>query len=250
MLRLLAFAALGLLSVQGSTTGATVTVSAAISLTGALEDASRAFSKAGGGTVRFNFAGSNVLARQIINGAPVDLFISADEQQMDLVEKAGLLRPGSRVALVGNQLAVVAASDRVAFVRDNFTRAPPEIRRLALGDPSAVPAGVYARQYLEKQGLWKAYEARVVPTANVRAALLAVESGGADAAIVYVTDVAAASHASIAFAVPVEQAPRIVYPAAAISASPEAARFLSFLRESPDARAIFARYKFLPVPSR
>jgi molybdate transport system substrate-binding protein len=247
ILPLIAVAVMGLALVQAP---APVTVSAAISLNEALEEAAWAYAKAGGGPVRFNLAGSNVLARQIVSGAPVDLFISADEQQMDVVEKAGLVQPGSRVNLVANQLAVVADTDRAAFVREHFSRAAPEIKRLALGDPAAVPAGVYARQYLERQGLWKAYEPRVVPMSSVRAALAAVETGGADAAIVYVTDAAIARRSAIAFRVPIDQAPRIVYPAALISASNDAARFLTFLRESPEAAAIFARHGFLPAPAR
>jgi len=228
-----------------------VAVSAAISLSESLEEAAKAYAAAGGGPVRFNFAGSNVLARQIVNAAPADLFISADEDQMNVVAKAGALRDGTRVELLGNQLAVVAPADRVAFVKEQFVRAPAEIRRLAIGDPAAVPAGVYARQYLEKKKLWTAYESRLVPTTNVRAALTAVENGAADAAIVYVTDVAAARNAALAFVVPVEEGPRIVYPAAVLSAAKnqvEAERFLSFLR-GREAAAIFRRYKFIPLSS-
>ena len=229
-----------------------LTVSAATSLTDVLADIAKAYRAAGGGEVRFNLAGSNVLARQIVNGAPVDLFISADEEQMNVVAKAGQIVAGSRVDLVSNQLAVVASPDRAAFVRERFAQAPPEIRRIAIGDPAAVPAGVYARRYLESAGLWTKYEPRVVPTANVRAALVAVESGGADAAIVYATDLAAARHATVAFLVPIDKGPRIVYPAAVLSASAnqtEARRFLDFLAGT-DAAAIFTRHKFIPLTKR
>jgi molybdate transport system substrate-binding protein len=242
--RTLALCVLALLTAQPPRAPASLTVSAAVSLTEVIEEIAKAYARSGGGLVRFNFAASNVLARQIVNGAPVDVFISADEAQMDLVEKAGAIQGGSRIGLVGNQLAIVAAVDRAAFVRDNFTRAAPGIRRLALGDPAAVPAGVYARQYLEKQGLWKAYESRVVPTTSVRAALAAVETGGADAAIVYATDVGVARRAAVAFVVPVEQGPRIVYPAAVISKNVEAARLMTFLC-TDEASVIFARHKFL-----
>jgi molybdate transport system substrate-binding protein len=229
-----------------------LTVAAAISLTDALEEIARAYAAAGGGQVRFNFAGSNVLARQIINGAPADLFISADEEQMNVVEKANGLVAGSRVNLLANALSIVALPERAAFVREQFARAPAEIRRLAIGDPAAVPAGVYARQYLEKQGLWKAYESRIVPTTNVRASLTAVETGAADAAIVYVTDAATAKNAVAALVIPADKGPRIVYPAAALTSSPnrsEAERFLKFLR-SRQASAIFIRYKFQPLEVR
>jgi molybdate transport system substrate-binding protein len=242
--RVLALGVLALLTAQQPQAPPTLTVSAAVSLTEVLEEIAKAYATRGGGPIRFNFAASNVLARQIVNGAPVDIFISADEAQMDVVEKAGAIRGGSRVSLVSNQLAIVAAADHADFVRENFSRAPPEIRRLALGDPAAVPAGVYARQYLEKQGLWKPYESRVIPTTSVRAALAAVEAGGADAAIVYVTDASVARRAAVAFVVPVDQGPRIVYPAAVISKNAEAARLMTFLC-TDEVSAIFARYKFL-----
>lgn len=235
-----------ILAVQTSTP---LTVSAAISLSESLEEAAKAYAAAGGGPVRFNFAGSNVLARQIVNGAPADLFLSADEEQMTVVEKAGKLVAGTRVDLLSNRLAVVALPERAALVREQFARAAPEIRRLAIGDPAAVPAGVYARQYLEKLGLWKAYESRVVPTTNVRAALTAVETGSADAAIVYATDAAVARNAIVVFVVPENQSPRIVYPAAVISSSAnrtEAEKFLAFLR-GPDGSAVFVRHKFTPL---
>jgi molybdate transport system substrate-binding protein len=235
-------------SLREAGAGRPLTVSAAISLTNVLEEIAAAYAKVGGGPVRFNFAGSNVLARQIVNGAPADLFISADEAQMDVVDRAGLLVGGSRVALVGNRLAVVAAPDRVEIIKRAFPVAASAIRRLAMGDPAAVPAGVYARQYLEMKGLWGAYSSRIVPTGNVRAALAAVENGAADAAIVYVTDVESARRAVIALTVPLEDGPRVVYPAAIIASGgsrPAAESFLAYLR-GPEAAAIFSRYKFIP----
>jgi molybdate transport system substrate-binding protein len=224
-----------------------ITVAAAVSLTEALQEIAAAYVAAGGGAVRFNLAGSNVLARQIVNGAPADVFISADEAQMDVADRAAALVPGSRVVVVENQLAVVTTPERVEFVRREFARAPAAIRRVAIGDPAAVPAGVYARRYLESKGLWSAYEPRVVPTTNVRAALTAVETGSVDAAIVYVTDLAAARTAVLAFVVSPGDGPRIVYPAALVATSRklgEAKRFLEFLK-SPAAAAVFARHKFV-----
>ena len=241
------------LSMQPAAPPEPLTIAAAVSLTDVLEEIAKAYAAAGGGSVRFNLAGSNVLARQIVNGAPADVFISADEAQMDVVQKAGALLAGSRVALVENRLAIVATRDRVDFVRAQFARAPAGIRRLAIGDPGAVPAGVYARRYLEQKGLWTAYEPRIVPTTNVRAALAAVETGSVDAAIVYLTDLAAARTAVLAFAVPVTDGPRIVYPGAVVTSSRnqgEAKRFLAFLRQS-EAMAIFARHEFVvPAASR
>src|SRR4029078_9412525 len=109
----------------------------------------------------------------------------------------------------------------------------PGIRRIAIGDPDAVPAGVYARRYLESAGLWEALRPKLIPVANVRAALAAVDTGGADAAFAYVTDAAAAEAAHIALLISDPRAPRVVYPAAIVSSSRNraaAARFLVFLR--------------------
>jgi len=227
-----------------------VTVSAAISLSDALGDVADAYAAAGGGPVRFNFAGSNVLARQIVNGAPVDVFLSADERQMDLVERAGLLQPGSRRIVLENRLALVALPARADAVREAFARAGPAIRRLAMGDPAAVPAGVYAREYLERRGLWRAYAGRIIPTGNVRAALAAVENGSADAAIVYVTDVLPSRASRIVVTIPREQTPAIRYPGALVARRDTAfaaERFLSFLG-SDEAGAIFVKHGFL-LPS-
>jgi molybdate transport system substrate-binding protein len=241
---------------QGAPDPRPITVSAAVSLTDALSAIAAEYGKAGRGTVRFNFGASNVLARQIVEGAPVDLFISADEGQMEVVARASLVTEGSRIDLLGNQLAVVVPSDRPRTFSSIAQIADPAFRRIALGDPAAVPAGVYAKQYLEKEGLWKAIEARVVPSASVRAALAAVESGGADAAIVYRTDARTAARATVAWVVPVERGPRIVYPAALVRGSKngaEAARFMDYLRSAAAAR-LFTRFGFtrpaaVPAPA-
>jgi molybdate transport system substrate-binding protein len=223
-----------------------ITVSAAVSLTDALTAAAGAYGRTGGGTVRFNFAASNVLARQIANGAPVDLFISADVAQMDVVAKAGLLMDRSRVNLLTNQLAVVVPSDRQRTFESIKDLANPAYRRIAIGDPEAVPAGVYAKEYLEQEGLWATIEPRVVPSASVRAALAAVASGAADAAIVYRTDARISTRASIAWVVPADHGPKIVYAAAIVRTSTlvaDAQRFLDFLR-SAAAQEVFERFGF------
>src|SRR5690349_7746094 len=172
-----------------------LTVSAAISLTDSLDAVARSYATSGGGPVRFNFAGSNVLARQLVNGAPADVFISADEVQMDVAERAQAIDRATRVALLGNRLAVITRTDSAtaALIRDVQDLRREEVRRIALGDPSAVPAGVYARSYLQQIGLWRQVEPKIVPVGNVRAALTVVENGSADAAIVYETDAALAS---------------------------------------------------------
>jgi molybdate transport system substrate-binding protein len=225
-----------------------VLVSAAISLTDALQEIERAYAAAGGGPVRFNFAASNVLARQIANGAPVDLFISADLVQMQYAERAGAIAPGSSIHLLTNRLAVVTPPGRPLPGSDARALAEGSIKRIAIGDPAAVPAGLYARQYLERTGLWPHLQRKLLPLSSVRAALGAVESGGADAAIVYESDAAASGKVAMAFVVPAGEGPPIVYPAAIVrrSRNREAAeRFLAFLR-GRQAREIFTRFKFIP----
>lgn len=237
---------------QGIPAPRTITVSAAISLTDALTAIAAEYAGAGRGAVRFNFGPSNLLARQIVSGADVDLFFSADDAQMNVVAREGLLKEGSRVDLVANQLAVVVPNDRPRTFAGIGQLADPAFRRIAIGDPVAVPAGVYAKQYLEKEGLWMALQARMVPTGSVRAALAAVESGAADAAIVYRTDARVARRATVAFVVPADRAPRIVYPVAILRASSnaaEAARFLDFLRGASAART-FTRFGFTVPPAR
>lgn len=230
---------------------APLTVSAAISLTNVLDVIGGKYAQRGGPAVRFNYGASNALGRQIVNGAPVDAFISADEAQMDAVAAAGALLPGTRVNLVGNRLAVITTRARPVTLKDAAGLSAPAVRRIAIGDPAGVPAGVYARQYLEKLGLWQALQPKFVPVANVRAALAAVEHGGADAAIVYESDTTAAK-ADVAFIVSGADAPRIVYPAAIVKSSrlrDDAARFITFLC-GDEAAAVFAQHRFVPLRCR
>lgn len=222
-----------------------ITVSAAVSLTEALTAVAEAYGRTGG-NVRFNFGASNVLSRQIVSGAPVDVFISADDAQMDVVATAGLLKEGSRTDLLRNQLAVAVPNDRPRTFKSFAEIASPAFKRIAIGDPAAVPAGVYAKQYLEKEGLWNTLQPRLVPAGSVRAALAAVESGAADAAIVYRTDIRVSLRATIAWVVPLDAGPRIVYPAAIVRTTTvpdESKRFLGFLRGDVAVR-VFQRFGF------
>jgi molybdate transport system substrate-binding protein len=195
--------------------------------------------------VRLNVAGSNFLARQIVEGADADVFISADAAQMDVVERAGRAVPGTRADLLTNRLAVVtppASSLRVDGASDLASAA---VGRLALGNPDSVPAGVYARQWLERAGVWREVRDRVVPTLTVRSALAAVRSGSADVAVVFVTDAQSERGVKVAYEVPPAEAPAIRYPAAVVGerASARAAAFLAFLR-GPEASAVFTAAGF------
>jgi len=222
-------------------------VSAAASLTDALKEIAAPYEKQSGDKLIFNFAASSALARQIQEGAPADVFLSADEAKMDQLEKAGLLAPGTRHPLLSNTLAIVvekAGNVKIAAAAD---LAGPAVKKLALGEPSSVPAGVYAKAYLEKLGLWAQVQPKVVPTENVRAALAAVESGNVEAGIVYQTDAVISAKVRIAYAVPVAEGPAISYPVAVIRASsqPEAARKFAEYLGSDAAKAVFQKFGFI-----
>ena len=222
---------------------------AAASLTDAVKELAQTFETETGQEVVFNFGGSNDLARQIKAGAPADVFFSADKAQMDGLEAAGLVRALDRIDALSNVLVVVtpSASTRpLAVARDLLV-----LDRVALADPQAVPAGVYARAWLQSVGLWDALQPKVVPTLDVRAALAAVEAENVDAGIVYRTDAAISRRVKIAFEVPREQGPVIVYPLAPIAASrkPATAALVRHLT-SEAARVVYRRLGFLILPER
>lgn len=227
--------------------GREVLVSAAASLTDVLQELAKVHESRSGDRLVLNFGASNTLARQIASGARVDVFISADQTQMDAV--AADIAPGTRVDLLSNQLAIAVPDDRPRAFASARELTDPAVRRIAMGDPSAVPAGVYARAYLQRIGLWALLEPKVVPSGSVRLALAAVESGAADAAIVYRTDVATARRARLAYVFPAAEGLNIAYPAAAMrtAANPQGAhRLLAFL-QSPEASKAFRRAGFLTL---
>jgi molybdate transport system substrate-binding protein len=218
-------------------------VFAAASLTESLQALGSQFTARGGPKVEFSFAGSNDLARQIRAGAPVDVFFSADKAKMDQVEKAGLVKAADRVDLLSNVLVVVVPSNSTASVEtpQNLAALP----KIALADPAAVPAGVYAKQWLEGLGLWSKIEPKVVPTLDVRAALAAVESEAAPAGILYRTDAAIAKKTRIAFEV--ANGPRITYVVAPMANAKNGAAAGSFVKflQGPAAKAEFEKRGFL-----
>jgi molybdate transport system substrate-binding protein len=228
--------------------GDEVVVFAAASLADALREIGAGFEARTSHRVVLSLGGSNDLARQIRAGAPAGVFVSASAERMDEVERAGLVRAGDRVDLLSNRLVVVVPAD--AATGPSVAADLAGVRRLALGDPEAVPAGIYARLWLEKLGLWERVRDRVVPTLDVRAALAAVESGNADAGIVYRTDAAISMRVRVAFEVSEREAPRIVYPAAVLAAGGAAARaFFEHLR-AREAEAVFERLGFRFLPGR
>lgn len=225
----------------------TVIVSAAASLSDAIEEISDRFEAEREIRILLNLAGSQVLATQIIEGAPVDLFISADSRQLERVIDSGRVDVGLQVDLLSNQLVVVVPSDRSESINDLEDLMHPLIRRISIGDPESVPVGVYAKRYLKSVGLWESLFEKLVPATNARAALRAVESGEVTAGIVYRTDGLSSSDVIVKLDVPIESASPIVYPAAVIadgSNASDAHRFLNYLC-SQSAQVIFEAAGFI-----
>lgn len=221
-------------------------VSVAASLYDALVEIAGLYRAAAGVPVSLNPGGSNTLARQIVAGAKVGLFLSADDIQMDAVENAGRLVPGTRTPLVTNSLAVIVpAGSHAALAAADL--AGPAVARVAMGEPSSVPAGVYGRRWLERERLWDRVSPKVVPFPSVRAVLAAVEAGRADAGIVYLTDTIGRPGVTVPLliAASANRDLAIVYPAAVVRGPGEAAgrAFLRFL-QSAAAREVFLRRRF------
>ena len=224
-----------------------VTVFAAASLTDSLRELQVVYEKQTGVKIVLNLGASSTLARQIEEGAPADIFFSADEVKMDRLERQGMIVKATRQSRLSNSLVLIVAAAEGAPVRSPQDLAKTAIKRIALGDPKAVPAGVYARAYFERLGLWKTVSPKVVITENVRAALAAVEAGDAEAGIVYKTDARISKKIRVAFEVPPTEGPKISYPMALLkqARSPEAAEKLLAFLASESAANVFAKYGFL-----
>ena len=240
--------AMGLVGCATPTLGAaTVNVFAAASLTDSLKEIAAAYEKQTGDKIVFNFGASSFLARQIEEGAPAEVFFSADEARMDGLEKKGLVVKETRKSRLSNSLVIVVTADSTAAIKSARDLAEPRVKRIALADPKTVPAGIYAKEYLEKAKLWTRVESKIVPTDNVRAALAAVESGNVEAGLVYKTDAAISKKVKIACEVPARDSPAISYPMAVLKEAkePEAAkRFLEHL-DSEEAGRVFNKFGFI-----
>jgi molybdate transport system substrate-binding protein len=231
-----------------------VTVYAAASLRDAMKAIAVEYEKDGKAKVVFNFGSSGDLSRQIVAAGKADLFFSADEKEMDKIAAEGLLEAGSRRNLLSNQLVVIEPLDpqhpEVSIFRKPFqveAMAGPALKRLSLGDPATVPVGRYAKAWLEKKGVWDRVKDRVLPAADVRASLAAVESAGAEAGIVYRTDAAISKRVRVVHDVPLDEGPRIVYVLGVLGKRPNAAevrRFADDLASDP-ARKVFEGFGFL-----
>ncbi len=246
MNRFFACAAVAILSAVCAVHAAELKVYAAASLNEALTEIGNDYERRSGEEIIFNFGASSTLARQIEEGAPADLFFSADEAKVDALEKKGLLLSGTRRRLLSNTLVIVVAAEASAVPQSAADLAKPEFKRLALAETQTVPAGIYAREYLEKLKLWSAVQDRVVPTENVRAALAAVESGNVEAGIVYKTDALISKKVKVAVEISAADGPKVSYPIAVVKDSKQlesAQQFAGHLA-GPAARAIFEKFGF------
>lgn len=221
-------------------------VFAAASLADVMKEVAAVYEREQGGVVMFSFDASSTLARQIAAGAPVDVFVSADKAKMDSLEERELLLPETRRSLLANSLVVVGHREATLTIESPEDLKADSITRIVLADPAAVPAGIYAKTWLQTAGLWDDLEPRVIPLQNVRSALAAVESGNADIGFIYRTDAAISERVKVLYRVPTEESPEISYPVAITksTAREQAAREFLNVLISDEARAIFERYGF------
>ena len=225
---------------------ADLTVSAAASLTNAFRELGPTFEALNPGTkVRYNFAASGALLQQIVKGAPVDVFASADQETMDEAQKQGLVEPGARVDFVRNTLVVIAPSDTKLAAAGLADLRSEQFAKIAIGLPASVPVGRYTKSVLEQASLWAVVEPRMVGAQSVRQALDYVARGEVDAGFVYATDAAIMrDKVRVLFTAPTPTPIR--YPIASLKGSTDEAmakKFVQFIA-SPAAQVVLARYGF------
>ena len=223
-----------------------ILVFTAASLTDVMERLGQQYAEFEGVKVSFNLAGSTALAQQIIRGAPADAFVSAGPHPMDALEERGLLVPGTRVDILTNELVLVgnAANEDVDGIVSAEGLASRDLR-VTIADPELAPAGRYAREALKNLGLWRLFQPRLVPAANVRVALGYVKAGNVDVGIVYRTDARITEGLKVLAPIPKDSYSTVVYPAGVLEGSRQAAarKFLAFLRGA-DASQTFREYGF------
>lgn len=225
-----------------------LTVFAAASLKEALDDAAAAYRKQTGVPVRVSYAASSALARQIEQGAPADVFFSADLEWMDYLQQRNRLDVATRRSLLGNRLVLIApraSKARVDLKRPATLLAALGDGRLAVGQTRTVPAGKYAKASLESLSLWNGVRPRLAESESVRAALMLVARGETPLGIVYASDAKAEPDVRVVATFPEESHPPIVYPVAALrgARAAQAARFVQWLA-SPAADALFTKRGF------
>lgn len=229
-----------------------VTIFAAASMANAMAEIEQRFEAASGHDIAVSLAGSSALARQIQQGAPADIFISANPDWMDILQADGLIAAGTRFDLLRNSIVLIAAdadATPVTIGPDMDLAGLLGEGRLAMALVDAVPAGIYGKAALQNLGLWDSVAGQVAQADNVRAALAFVATGEAPYGIVYASDAMAQDKVAVIGTFPADTHPPIVYPAAGLTRrnSPAQAAFLTYLR-GPEAREAFARQGFVVVP--
>jgi molybdate transport system substrate-binding protein len=257
--RRLAYGFLAIISVFGTGFAArpaprqaNLTISAAISMKDSLDEVQRDFTAANPSIiVACNYGASGTLQLQIEQGAPVDVYISASPKQMDVLERKGLLLPGTRKNLLRNEIVLVVPKDSRSrvFSFQDLTR--PDVKQIALGEPTTVPAGEYAKEVLTYLGIYGVVKPKAVLAKDVRQVLTYVETGNVDAGIVYSTDAASSSKVKVVATASEKSHAPAIYPVAAIknSKEPAAARAFEDFLFGAKARAIFQKYGFTPASS-
>lgn len=228
-----------------------LTVSAAASLTEAVKEIGALYEEKHQDTkLLYNFGASGTLQKQIQEGAPADLFISAASRNMDEFVNAGLAVADSHVQLLAGELVVIVPADDGNDINGLRDLEGDRMKRIAIGIPESVPAGGYAKEALEGEQLWERLQDKLVQAKDVRQVLQYVETGNADAGFVYRTDAVASDKARIAFAVSADSHAPILYPAAIVAASkhPDMAKELLNFFQSEEAMAVFERYGFRKAP--
>ena len=229
-----------------STAEQKITVFAAASLTEAVTQVAVEYEKEKSVQIQTSFASSSVLAKQIENGAPAEIFIAADNKWMDYLQEKNQLKPASRIALLGNHLVLITPKDKAFKVEmsKDFNFASAFYGKLCTGETESVPAGIYAKQSLNSLNWWDAIKTRIVGTQDVRAALAFVARGECDAGIVYVTDAKVSNKVESIAIFPESTHEPIVYPLALLkNAGAQATDFYSYLQLAK-AKAIFIKYGF------
>lgn len=227
----------------------TVTVFAAASTTNAMSDIGKRYVEQQKGRVRFSFAASSTLAKQIDNGAPADIYVSANVKWMEYLMSQKMILPNSRVNLLGNRIVLIVPSQSALKhinIKPDFPLAGYlDDGRLAMGDPEHVPAGMYGKEALKRLKVWRQVKNKVAGMKDVRAALMMVERGEVPLGLVYSTDAAISSKVRIVGVFPPETHSPIIYPVAIVAnhERPSVERFMAFLK-SAAARTVFEKYGF------
>lgn len=226
--------------------GQGITVFAAASLKNALDEVAEAYS----GDVVVSYGGSGLLARQVAQGAPVDVVLLANSAWMDWLQERDVIEVSSRLDLLGNTLVLVAPQGAEKFAEISAANILKRLEggRLAVGQTKGVPAGIYARQWLENKGFWSMLQPYLAETENVRAALALVSRGEAPLGVVYGSDAMADPGVAIVYQIPSDQHDRITYPVASVAGG-DGISFMEYL-QSKQSLEIFSKHGFAPLGAR